>query len=145
VLFPNPGLFGLFLACAYATVAIALPDNVKLNPDSLRFAQELIEQGHFVADKKNNWSEHQPSAEEENKFIRSHGFAEYASWHLGIDDRRGEKTKARCKFPFGDFKNVRRSALIAIRSRAREYGYGEIESAAAELQQALEQKANGSR
>ncbi|HXX41119.1 MAG TPA: hypothetical protein VEI58_02510 [Chthoniobacterales bacterium] len=126
-------------------MAIALPNDVRLNPDSLRFAQELIEQGHFVADKKNNWSEHQPSAEEENKFIRSHGFAEYTSWHLGIDDRHGEKTKARYKFPFGDFENVRRSALIAIRSRAREYGHGEIENAAAGLQRALEQKANGSR
>jgi hypothetical protein len=65
-------------------------------------------------------------------------FPEYAKWHLGIEERHGEKTKARYRFPFGDFKNVHRSALLAIRNRARQYGYLDIENAAAQLQRKLE-------
>lgn len=130
-----------FAVIAWLALAIAPPGNVKLNPESFRFAQELIEQGHFVSDKNGAWREHQPSAKEENDFIHMHGLLEYAQWHLGIDPRRSEKSKACYKFPFGDFKNVHRSGLLAIRSRARQYGYSDIEKAAAELQQELEQKA----
>jgi len=131
----------LIVSCACCTLGIAPGPSSKLNDASLRFAAELIERGDFVADKRNAWSDHQPSAEEENEFIRVHGFTEYAKWHLGIDARHGENTKARYKFPYGDFKSVHRCALIAIRSRAREYGYVEIKTAAAELQRKLERKA----
>jgi hypothetical protein len=134
-------LLGLFVFSSFATVSIAPSHAVRLNQDSFRFAQELIEQDHFIADKNGAWSEHRPSAKEQNEFIRAGGFAEYAKWHLGTDLRHGEDSKAHYKFPFGDFENVHRSALIAIKSRAREYGYTEIENAAAELQRSLEQKA----
>ncbi len=84
-------------------------------------------------DLRNAWSEHRPSAAAENDFIRQHGFEEYAKWHLGIDDSHGQNTKARYKFPFGDFKAIHRSALLAARSRARQYGYADIENAANRL------------
>src|SRR5260370_38219879 len=83
---------------------------VRRNQDPFDFAREPIKHGHVVADGRGAWSQHQPSAEEENEFIRLHGFGEYAKWHLGIDDAHGEKTKARYKFPYGDFKNVHRCA-----------------------------------
>ena len=35
--------------------------------------------------KRDDWSEHQPSWQYENEFIRTHGIGEYAKWHLGID------------------------------------------------------------
>jgi hypothetical protein len=40
-----------------------------------------------------------PSAREENEFIRLHGFDEYGKWHLGIDDEENEDTKKRLSFP----------------------------------------------
>jgi hypothetical protein len=46
-------------------------------------------------------------------------------------------TKRRYKFPYGDLKNVHRCGLLAVRARARQYGYTEIESAAAELERAI--------
>ena len=79
-------------------------------------------------------------AEEENEFIRVHGFAEYRKWHLGIDETHAEGTKARYKFPFGDFKNIHRCALLAVRSRAHQYGYFEIESAAIQLTKIISSK-----
>jgi len=110
---------------------------VRLNQDAFDYARELIKQGRVVVDGRGAWSQHQSSAEEENEFIRLHGFGEYAKWHLGIDDRYPENTKQRYKFPYGDFKNVHRCGLLAAKARARQYGYTEIENAAAKLEQAV--------
>jgi hypothetical protein len=133
-------ILGALIISAGLTITATSYQEVRLNEDGFRFALKLIEQRHFVPDKNSAWAGDQPSAEQENEFIRAHGWSEYAKWHLAIDDRHGENTKARYKFPFGDFKNGHRSALLAIRSRARQYGYSEIENAAAELQQRLESK-----
>ena len=106
---------------------------IRLNQIALSYAKELIEQGHLVADGKDAWRRHRPSAAEENEFIRLHGFSEYAKWHLGIDDAHAEDTKARYKFPYGDFKNVHRCGVLAAQSRAGQYKDYEIENAAAQL------------
>ena len=113
---------------------------VTLNLAALEHARELIKQGHAIADGKGLWSEHQLSAEEENEFIRLHGFAEYEKWHLGIDDRYAENTKRRYKFPYGDFKNVHRCGLLAVKARARQYKYPDIEDAAARLIEIIRQR-----
>ena len=115
-------------------------DPIKVNLAAQEHAKNLMQQGHVIVDKRNAWSDHQPSAEEENDFIRQRGFGEYAKWHLGIDDTHAENTKARYKFPYGDFKNVHRSALLAARNRARQYQHYDVEKAAIELIQAIEKK-----
>ena len=111
---------------------------VKLNVGAFEHAKELIKQGYVVADERGVWSERQPSAKEENEFIRLHGFGEYAKWHLGIDDRYAENTKRRYKFPYGDFKNVHRSGMLAAQSRAGQYKYYDIENVAAQLEAMIE-------
>src|SRR5436190_7990565 len=110
---------------------------VQLNQSALSYAKELIKQEHVVADGRRAWRRHRPSAEEENEFIRLHGFSEYAKWHLGVDDAHAENTKARYKFPYGDFKNVHRCALIAAKSRAGQYKHYNIENAALELDEMI--------
>jgi hypothetical protein len=67
--------------------------HLKLNEDAFAFAAQLVKERHFIADGKGAWSEHRPSTDEENEFIRVHGFSEYAKWHLGIDERYAENTK----------------------------------------------------
>jgi hypothetical protein len=110
----------------------------KLNQIALESCKELIQRGRVIVDKKGAWGQHQPSPEEENEFIRLHGFEEYAKWHLGIDEDRPEATKARYKFPCGDFGSVHRCALLAVKSRAAQYSYDEIEQAASDLLQMIE-------
>src|SRR5207302_8710182 len=112
----------------------------QVSESAFLFAKQLIEQSRLVADQRKTWGEHEPSAQEENEFIRQHGFAEYAKWHLGIDDRHAENTKARYKFPFGNFQNINRSALLAAKSRARQYGYSDIEDAVNRLLEMIESK-----
>ncbi len=130
--------FALAWACPIA--AARAQGQVRLNEGAFHFAQQLIESVRFVADGNGSWRNHQPTVEQENEFIHAHGWSEYAKWHLAVDLSHRENSKARYKFPFGDFNDVRRSALLASRSRARQHGYSDIESAAAELQQKLERK-----
>jgi hypothetical protein len=113
-------------------------EQVKLNHAALAYAKELISNGHVVLDPKGAWGKDRPSTEFENEFIQQHGFGEYAKWCLGIDERFPENTKRRYKFPYGDFKNVHRCAVLAIQSRAGEYRYSGIENAAAQLRGMLE-------
>ena len=111
---------------------------VKLNRSGYEHAQTLIKRRQAVLDERDDWSEHQPSAEEENEFIEAHGFSEYRKWHLGEDDGEDEETKARYKFPYGDFKKVHRCAVLAAESRAGQYKHTDIELAAAHLHGMLE-------
>ena len=110
---------------------------IKLNEDAFAFAARLINDGHVIADRKGAWSGDRPSADQENEFIRLHGFGEYAKWHLGIDERYPENTKRRYKFPYGDFKNVHRCGLLAVKARARQYGDAEIENSALKLERTI--------
>jgi hypothetical protein len=129
--------------CAINNILAQARKGPALNEDAFAFAMHRIKEGHFVADSKGAWRGHRPSANEENEFIRLHGFGEYAKWHLGIDDHYPENTKQRYKFPFGDFKNVHRCGLLAAKARAGQYGYTEIENAAAELERAIKQSKSG--
>ena len=107
--------------------------STKVNDDAVAFASQLIREGYLIADGKGAWREHKPSPVEENEFIRVHGFAEYAKWHLGVDERYAVNTKRRYKFPYGDFISVHRCGLLAVKARAAEYKYHDIEEAAARL------------
>jgi hypothetical protein len=121
------------------SVAAQSPKGIELNKIAVAFAMELIKEGQAIADGKGAWTKHRPSTDQENEFIRLHGFAQYGKWHLGIDRRFPENSKRRYKFPYGDFKNVHRCGLLAAKARARQYGYEEIGNAAAELDRAVKQ------
>jgi hypothetical protein len=112
---------------------------VKLNRNAYEYAQDLIRAGHRVLDERDDWSEHQPSAAQENSFIEEHGWGAYGRWHLGIDSEKGKETKAHYKFPYGDFKDVHRCAVLAAESRAGQRKYQDIELAAAHLHGMLEE------
>jgi hypothetical protein len=100
---------------------------------ALEHAKELINEGKFVYGERDAWSEHQPSAQQENEFIRLHGFAEYGKWYLGINAEKPADTKGHYEFPYGDFKKVHRCALLSAESRAGQYKHYDIESAAYHL------------
>jgi hypothetical protein len=111
---------------------------VKLNDAGYRHAQDLVKQGRAVLDDRDAWSEHQPSAQQENEFLAEHGWREFARWFLGVDDEQGEETKGRYKFPYGDFEQVHRCAVLSAESRAGQYKHTDIENAAAHLHGMLE-------
>jgi hypothetical protein len=70
---------------------------VRLNQRGVDHARAAIRDGSVVLDDRGRWSEHQPTARDENRFIEAHGYREYGPWFLGIDDDEREETKAREK------------------------------------------------
>jgi hypothetical protein len=119
--------------------------SVKLNRRGVDHAKRLIEEGRVVVDDRDAWSEHQPSAEQENAFIEAHGMGEYGKWHLGVDTAAPDDTKAHYKFPYGDFTKVHRCALLAAESRAGQYKYPDIERAVAHLHGMIDAMAHARR
>jgi hypothetical protein len=111
---------------------------VKLNQSGFEHAKDLVAEDHVVIDERDDWSEHQPGADEENAFIEEHGWAEYGKWHLGVDDEKNAETKGHWKFPYGDFSDVHRCAILAAESRAGQYKHADIELAVAHLHGMLE-------
>jgi hypothetical protein len=110
---------------------------VKLHRPGYEHANSLVRDGAFVFDERDDWSEHQPSAEEENAFIAQHGWTEYGRWHLGSDDEEDRETKAHWKFPYGDFTKLHRCGVLAAESRAGQYKYDDIEQAAHRLHEKM--------
>jgi hypothetical protein len=111
---------------------------VKLNNRAYAYARSLIDERRVVLDDRDDWSEHQPSTRQENEFIAEHGWDEYGRWYLGVDDEARPDTKAHYKFPYGDFQDVHRCAILAAESRAAQRSYDEIKSAVAHLHGMLE-------
>ena len=60
---------------------------VEINRRGFEHAQQLISDGRAVADERDDWSEHQPSAEDENRFIERHGWPNTANGTLASTTR----------------------------------------------------------
>ena len=72
---------------------------------------QLIDARQYVLESR--WGDVQPSGEDENAFLASHSWDQYAEWHLGLTDGANDETKARYAFVYGDFRRVHRMGLIA--------------------------------
>jgi hypothetical protein len=107
-----------------------------LNERAVARARRLIDAHQYVLDSV--WNDVQPGADEENAFLRSHSWDDYAEWHLGLIDGANDHTKARYAFVYGDFRRVHRMGLIACHYRAAEWRHKAIELAAHELLQHLD-------
>jgi hypothetical protein len=106
---------------------------MKLNERAYEHAQRLVADGKVVLDRRDDWSEHRPSAADENRFLDEHGMQEYSRWYLGIDEDQSEGSKRRYRFPYGDFESVHRCGVLSAESRAGQYKHFDIERAAAHL------------
>jgi hypothetical protein len=109
-----------------------------LNRRAVAHAKRLIDARQYVLD--SDWGEVQPRADAQNKFLESHSWDEYAQWHLGLTDGAADETKARYAFVYGDLRRVHRTGIIACHYRAAEWRHKEIELAAHELLQYLDNR-----
>ena len=108
----------------------------RVNQAAVAHAEGLIDARQYVLDSE--WGSVQPRAEEENAFLKSHSWEQYAGWHLGLTEGAADETKARYAFVYGDFRRVHRMGLIACHYRAAAWRPKEIELAAHELLQRLD-------
>jgi hypothetical protein len=114
----------------------AVMASYSVNPAAVEHARQLIDSRQYVLD--SDWGKVQPSASEQNAFLESHSWEEYAQWHLGLTDGASDHTKARYAFVYGDFRRVHRMGLIACQYRAAEWRHKKVELAAHELLQRLD-------
>lgn len=108
-----------------------------LNHAAVDRCRRLIDAHQYVL--SSTWAEVQPSAEDGNHYLDAHSWDDYAEWHLGLTDGANDETKARYAFVYGDFRRVHRIGLIACHYRAAEWEHKEIELAAHDLLQHLDQ------
>ena len=109
---------------------------MSVNTQAVKKAKDLIKKHQYVID--SDWSESQPSTDEENKYLDQHDWDAYGQWHLALDSGGGDETKEHYNFPYGDFRRVHRSGLIAAKQRAAQNHYREVEQAADELLKMLD-------
>ena len=113
-----------------------------LNDRAVEHAMELIAKRQYVLDSP--WGDVQPTRRRtRTRSSRTHSWEEYAEWHLGLTDGATDGTKARYAFVFGDFRRLHRMGLIACHYRAAEWRHKEIELAAHDLLQALDNATGG--
>lgn len=107
-----------------------------VNEAAVEKARELIDARQYVL--RSTWSDSQPRAPDEDEFLDRHDWDEYARWHLGLTEGASPETKARYAFVFGDFRRLHRMGIISCIYRAAEWHHKEIELAAHELLQYLD-------
>lgn len=107
-----------------------------VNERAVARARRLIRSRQYVLNSE--WGDVQPKATDENAFLESHSWEEYAEWHLGLTEGAPDETKARYAFVYGDFRRLHRMGLIACHYRAAEWRHKEIELAAHALLQLLD-------
>ena len=124
-----------------AAVASSVRDmaTYALNEAAVAHAAALIAKRQYVLESE--WGEVQPSADDQNAFLESHSWSDYAAWHLGLTEGAKDETKARYGFVYGDFRRVHRSGLIACVYRAAEWWHKDVELAAHDLLQRLDRLA----
>lgn len=108
-----------------------------VNQLAVEKARRLIDGRQYVLESR--WGDVQPDADAENAYLDRHSWDDYAAWHLGLTDGASDETKARYAFVYGDFRRVHRMGLIACLYRAAEWHHKQIELAAHNLLQYLDE------
>jgi hypothetical protein len=103
----------------------------RVNKRGVAKARQLIDAHQYRV--RSRWADVQPRAAEQNAFVKSHGWAEYATWHLALTEGPADDTKARYAFVFGDFRRLHRMGLLACYYRAAEWEHTEVMVAAHKL------------
>jgi len=105
--------------------------NYRVNESGVAKARALIDGRQYRV--RSRWADVQPRAAEQNAFLKTHSWEEYASWHLALTEGAADETKARYAFVFGDFRRLHRMGLIACYYRAAEWEHEAVMLAAHEL------------
>ena len=107
-----------------------------VNSAAVVHVRGLIDKRRYVLDSE--WGEVQPDAAAQNTYLKRHSWEEYAAWHLGLTEGAKDGTKGRYAFVLGDFRRIHRMGIISCHYRAAEWRHKEIELAAHDLLQALD-------
>jgi hypothetical protein len=116
---------------------------VTLHKKAFEFAKQMIHEEKFD-DKRGSGdaARAKPSTQQEEAFLKDHGWDTFSKWYLGAHYDRPENTRNRYEFPIGDFNLVHRSDLLEIQKKAHKDNYDDIANAAQELVNLIDKKVN---
>jgi len=106
---------------------------VTLHKPGYDYAVAIIKKGLEIEHDSNNWEAVKPTQDEIVRYLNTHTLDEYGLWFLGIDSSRDPKDKSKFMYPYGDFKVLHKSALIAALKEAAKNNHEEIKTAAQKL------------
>jgi hypothetical protein len=66
-----------------------------VNERDVARARQLIEARQYVL--RSEWGDVQPRAEDENAFLESHTWDQYAEWHLDLTNGAADRTRPRTR------------------------------------------------
>jgi len=115
--------------------------SIKLNQAAIEQAKKLIHAGE-VESLDSNWNEEKPTQTETDHYISTHSMEEYGAWFLGKNDQYDNKTQQYYEYPYGDLKEVQRSALVHSLAQAERHHHSEIAHAAKTLLDLIDKKTN---
>jgi hypothetical protein len=77
-----------------------------VNQQAVAQARQLIDARQYVL--KSVWDDVQPNAADENAYLESNSWEEYAQWHLALTDSASDNIKAKYAFVYGDLRRLHR-------------------------------------
>lgn len=98
---------------------------LKLNAHGLAHAKQLIDQGKYALNTV--WRSNEPTDEQRSAFETAQGYDAVAQWYLAVDDTGG------LALPYGDFRRLHRSGVVAAKRRAESLNAPEVAEAAESL------------
>lgn len=104
---------------------------VVLNRRALDNAKRLLDNGDFMINTV--WATSAPTPDEETRYIEQHGWDAFSEWYLGIDTDEPAESRAHYILPYGNFRKLHRSGVIAAKRQAAQNRYDDIVEGADEL------------
>lgn len=122
------------------THRVEKPADLKFHRDAFEFAKELIKNRKVNCNVR-TWTVDQPTPADQNDYLKKHGMLAYGKWFLATKVGTDKNTKEHYEFPMGNFKELSREGIISIKVRAAQFKHHEIEKAAADLLDLINQHA----
>ncbi len=104
---------------------------MEVNYQAVEKAKQLIDEGMYRINIP--WRDVQPSENAGQKYLDQNGLDAYGQWFLAIDPNVSETSPERYLFPYGDFKAVQRTGIIAAKQNAVQSQDADLEAAADEI------------
>jgi hypothetical protein len=76
----------------------------RVNDAAVDHAHHLIDARRYVL--RSRWGDVQPTAADGTRYLKTHTWDDYGSWHLGLTDGAADDTKRRYAFVFGDYTRI---------------------------------------
>ncbi|MFQ3568540.1 MAG: hypothetical protein SNJ59_16250 [Aggregatilineales bacterium] len=103
--------------------------SIVLNQPALEYARRLLDDEQYAINTV--WEHNAPTEEQSSAYKAMHGEAAFKLWYLAIE--RDANGNAIYMLPYGDFRKLHRSGVVAAYKRAIQLNAADVAAGAREL------------